>query len=255
MTGTARDDSTARSRSSPAPPPASAARPRWRSPVKVPRGRRRHRRTGHRRDGPADRGRRWSGRRRTCDVTRATDIQAALDTVVQKFGGLDIAFNNAGIEQPTTPAADIDVARLGPRHRGQPARRVPVDEARDPAPARTRRRRDRQHLLGRRRQGLRRRRRLRRLQVRPHRPHQVRRPRLRRQRHPHQRHLPRHHRHPHDRARLRRPTTGRQAVLDQEPVGRMGRPEEIAAAVLWLCSDDAAFTIGHAMVVDGGQTT
>src|SRR3954467_15899679 len=47
---------------------------------------------------------------------------------------------------------------------------------------------------------------------------------------------------------------GRQAVISQEPVGRMGRPEEIAAAVLWLCSDEAAFTIGHALVVDGGQT-
>jgi NAD(P)-dependent dehydrogenase (short-subunit alcohol dehydrogenase family) len=47
---------------------------------------------------------------------------------------------------------------------------------------------------------------------------------------------------------------GRQRVIAQEPIGRMGRPEEIAAAVLWLCSDLAAFTIGHALVVDGGQT-
>ena len=47
---------------------------------------------------------------------------------------------------------------------------------------------------------------------------------------------------------------GRQAVITQEPVGRMGMPEEIAAAVLWLCSEDATFTIGHALVVDGGQT-
>jgi NAD(P)-dependent dehydrogenase (short-subunit alcohol dehydrogenase family) len=47
---------------------------------------------------------------------------------------------------------------------------------------------------------------------------------------------------------------GRDRVIAQEPIGRMGTPEEIAAAVLWLCSDAAAFVIGHAMVVDGGQT-
>jgi NAD(P)-dependent dehydrogenase (short-subunit alcohol dehydrogenase family) len=47
---------------------------------------------------------------------------------------------------------------------------------------------------------------------------------------------------------------GRERVIDQEPVGRMGRPEEIASAVMWLCSDNAAFTVGHALVVDGGQT-
>jgi NAD(P)-dependent dehydrogenase (short-subunit alcohol dehydrogenase family) len=47
---------------------------------------------------------------------------------------------------------------------------------------------------------------------------------------------------------------GRQEVITQEPIGRMGTPEEIAAAVLWLCSDAASFATGHAMVVDGGQT-
>jgi NAD(P)-dependent dehydrogenase (short-subunit alcohol dehydrogenase family) len=47
---------------------------------------------------------------------------------------------------------------------------------------------------------------------------------------------------------------GRQEVITQEPIGRMGTPEEIAAAVVWLCSDAASFATGHAMVVDGGQT-
>ena len=39
-----------------------------------------------------------------------------------------------------------------------------------------------------------------------------------------------------------------------QPIGRAGRPEEIAAAVLWLCSDAASFVVGAAMVVDGGHT-
>ncbi len=47
---------------------------------------------------------------------------------------------------------------------------------------------------------------------------------------------------------------GRAKVIAEEPIGRMGTPEEIAEAVLWLCSDAAAFMIGHAMVIDGGQT-
>jgi NAD(P)-dependent dehydrogenase (short-subunit alcohol dehydrogenase family) len=40
--------------------------------------------------------------------------------------------------------------------------------------------------------------------------------------------------------------------LRDQPVGRMGRPEEIAAAVLWLCSDGASFVTGVALPVDGG---
>src|SRR5258707_1556333 len=43
-------------------------------------------------------------------------------------------------------------------------------------------------------------------------------------------------------------------ILPDQPIGRLGRPEEIASAVLWLCSPGASFVIGHALAVDGGYT-
>ena len=46
----------------------------------------------------------------------------------------------------------------------------------------------------------------------------------------------------------------RQTVISSEPVGRLGKPEEIASAVLWLCSEGASFTTGQAIAVDGGWT-
>jgi NAD(P)-dependent dehydrogenase (short-subunit alcohol dehydrogenase family) len=39
---------------------------------------------------------------------------------------------------------------------------------------------------------------------------------------------------------------------DMEPIGRMGVPEEVAEAIIWLCSDAASFVTGNAMTVDGG---
>ncbi len=45
------------------------------------------------------------------------------------------------------------------------------------------------------------------------------------------------------------------AIEAREPVGRMGQPEEIAEAVVWLCSDAASFVTGTAMSVDGGFVT
>ena len=44
----------------------------------------------------------------------------------------------------------------------------------------------------------------------------------------------------------------RARVIASEPVGRIGKPEEIAEAVVWLCSDAASFVTVHTMAVDGG---
>jgi NAD(P)-dependent dehydrogenase (short-subunit alcohol dehydrogenase family) len=42
------------------------------------------------------------------------------------------------------------------------------------------------------------------------------------------------------------------AFLKDQPIGRMGKPEEVAAAVLWLCSSGASLIVGVALPVDGG---
>ena len=43
-------------------------------------------------------------------------------------------------------------------------------------------------------------------------------------------------------------------ITKEQPIGRLGRPEEVASAVVWLCSSGASFVIGHALAVDGGYT-
>jgi len=45
-------------------------------------------------------------------------------------------------------------------------------------------------------------------------------------------------------------TEGR--MLLHQPIGRLGRPEEVAPAVIWLCSDRASLAVGTALDVDGG---
>ena len=43
-------------------------------------------------------------------------------------------------------------------------------------------------------------------------------------------------------------------IVNLHPVKRLGKSEEVAEAVIWLCSDAASFVTGHAMLVDGGYT-
>ena len=45
-----------------------------------------------------------------------------------------------------------------------------------------------------------------------------------------------------------------QEVIDEHPIGRLAEPEEIAEAVLWLCTEQSSFVHGAAMPVDGGLT-
>jgi NAD(P)-dependent dehydrogenase (short-subunit alcohol dehydrogenase family) len=47
---------------------------------------------------------------------------------------------------------------------------------------------------------------------------------------------------------------GHKLLSSLHPIGRTGTPEEIAGAVLWLCSDSASFVTGHTLVADGGWT-
>ncbi|MGD1703959.1 SDR family oxidoreductase [Dapis sp. BLCC M229] len=43
-------------------------------------------------------------------------------------------------------------------------------------------------------------------------------------------------------------------IVAAHPIGRIGKPEEVANAVVWLCSDAASFITGHSLTIDGGYT-
>ena len=49
------------------------------------------------------------------------------------------------------------------------------------------------------------------------------------------------------------PEAAKAALLGSIPLGRMGQPEDVARAVAFLCSDDAAYITGQVLSVDGGM--
>lgn len=51
------------------------------------------------------------------------------------------------------------------------------------------------------------------------------------------------------------PTFFQETILNSIPMKRIGSPEEIAKAILWLCSSEASFMTGQSLVLDGGLTT
>ncbi|MCB1745205.1 MAG: SDR family oxidoreductase, partial [Gammaproteobacteria bacterium] len=46
----------------------------------------------------------------------------------------------------------------------------------------------------------------------------------------------------------------RQAFVDRQPMGRLGRADEIAAMAIYLAADESAFTTGTSLVIDGGMS-
>jgi len=189
-----------------------------------------------------------------CDVADEAQVQRAVADTVATFGSLDLAYNNAGIQSPMTDAAE-ETAEMFDRINAVNLRGIWASMKHELAQMRTQGlRRHRQLLVAWRSRRPARPSRLPRLQARRHRAHPQCRPRVRPPRHPHQRDLPGTIEIPMVTQMIDSGDLDPDEAAANQPIGRLGTAEEIAAAVLWLCSPGASFVVGAALPVDGGYT-
>ena len=185
------------------------------------------------------------------DVADPASAERLVRSAVDTFGGLDAAFNNATDGPRPAPLADLDPAQFDTAIATNVRGTFLGMKYQIAAMLGVRRRRDRQHGLRRRRPGPREPGRVCRRQGRDHRPDEGRGARLRRPRHPRERRRARPDPHPSPRGA---PASGPSAWPPESiPMRRVGRADEVAAAVLWLCSAESSFVTGVTLPIDGGQ--
>jgi NAD(P)-dependent dehydrogenase (short-subunit alcohol dehydrogenase family) len=185
-----------------------------------------------------------------CDVARPDEVEQLVRTVVERFGRLDIAFNNAGYQEPRAPLAEQDdatyarvfdvnvralfhclraeLAAMLPAKKGVIVNNASVSGSRNPNPGLSLYSASKAAAIALTRsaameyapQGIR---------INAVSPGRVVTDMM-----------------------LRSGIADMSAVAAGLPLRRMGQPEEVANAVVWLASDAASFVVGHVLATDGG---